>query len=134
MAAVRIILGIVIGVALGFALVMAGDYLNRMLFPMPPDLQITNPEAIRDYMASAPVTSLLGMPVTWTVAAGAGAFAAAIIAGRAWTGWIAGALMFAATLLNLALIPHPLWMLVAAIVFVPAAAWFGAKFGAPKPS
>lgn len=132
MAIVRIILGVVIGVALGFALVMAGDYVNHRLWPPPADLQITNPEAMRDYMATAPVTSLIGLPVTWTFAALAAAFAAAKIGDRVWAGWIAGALIFAATCLNLALIPHPLWMLIAALVFVPAAAWFGARLGAPK--
>jgi len=132
MAIVRAVLGVIVGVALGFGIVMAGDYLNHMLWPPPPEVQVTNPEAIRDYMATAPITSLLGLPVTWTVAALAAAFAAAKIAGRAWAGWIAGALIFAATGLNLALVPHPLWMLIAAIVLVPLAIFLGARVAAPK--
>jgi hypothetical protein len=130
MAVVRIVLGIVVGIAVGFGLVMLGDMINHRLFPPPADVQITNPEAIRDWMATAPVISLLGLPLTWTIAAFAGAFAAAKIGARAWAGWIAGGALFAATCLNLAYIPHPLWMLIAALVLVPAAAWFGAKLGA----
>lgn len=130
MAIVRIILGIVIGVAVGLGLVMAGDWINHRLWPMPADVQITNPEAIRDYMATAPITSLLGLPVTWTFAAFAGAFAGAKIGARVWAGWISGGLLFAATCLNLAMIPHPLWMLIASVVLVPLAVWFGAKLGA----
>ncbi len=132
MAVLRIILGIVIGIALGIGVVMAGDALNHRFFPPPPEVQITNPEAIRDYMQTAPVLSLLGLPVTWTIAALAAAFAAAKIGARRWTGWLAGCILFAATGLNLVMIPHPLWMLIAAIVFVPAAAWFGAQLGAPR--
>lgn len=132
MGAVRIVLGIVLGIAVGIGLVMAGDAINHQLWPPPPDLQVTNPEAIRDYMATAPITSLLGLPVTWTIAAFAGAFAAAKIGARAWAGWIAGGVLFALTGMNLVMIPHPLWMLVAAIVAVPLAAWFGGKIGAPK--
>jgi len=129
MAIVRIVFGIVIGIAVGFGLVMVGDALNQRFFPAPADVQVTNPEALRDYMATAPLTSLLGLPVTWTVAAFAAAFAAAKIGAKVWAGWLAGGVVFAATCLNLALIPHPLWMLIAAIILVPAAAWFGARLG-----
>ncbi|MBL8544963.1 MAG: hypothetical protein JNL81_00780 [Hyphomonadaceae bacterium] len=130
MAILRVILGIAIGVAVGIGLVMAGDAINHRLWPPPPEVQITNPEAIRDYMRTAPITSLLGLPVTWTIAAFAAAFAGAKIAAKSWAGWIAGALVFALTCLNLAMIPHPAWMLVAAIVLVPAAAWLGGRTGA----
>jgi hypothetical protein len=132
MAVVRIILGIVIGIAVGMGLVMVGDALNHRFFPPPPDLQVTNPEAIRDYMATAPMASLLGLPVTWTVAAFAAAFAASKIGDRRWAGWVAGGALFAATCLNLALIPHPLWMLIAALVLAPLAAWFGSKLASAK--
>lgn len=134
MSIVRIVLGIVLGVALGFGLVMLGDTLNHMVFPPPPELQVTNPEAIRDYMATAPILSLLALPVTWTIAALVAAFAGAKIGAHVWVGWVVGALMVAATGLNLALIPHPLWMMIAAIVFVPAAGWFGAMLGSARPA
>lgn len=132
MGVLRIILGIVIGVAIGIGVVMVGDYINHRLWPPPPEVQITNPESIRAYMQSAPITSLLGLPVTWTLAAFAGAFAGAKIGARRWVGWVAGGVLFALTGLNLAFIPHPLWMLIAAIICVPLAAWFGGKLGAPK--
>lgn len=132
MAVVRIVLGVILDIAVGIGLVMVGDAINHRLWPPPPDVQVTNPEALREYMATAPIASLLGLPVTWTFAALAAAFAAAKIANRVWAGWIAGALIFAVTCLNLVFIPHPLWMLIAAIVFVPLAAWFGGKLGAPK--
>lgn len=132
MSMLRIVLGLVLGVAIGLGLVMAGDMANHALFPPPPDLQITNPDALRAYMAEAPILSLLGLPVTWTVAVFAAAFAGAKVAGRAWVGWVAGGLLFAATLANLALIPHPIWMLAWAVALLPPAAWFAARLGAPS--
>jgi len=131
MAILRLVLGVIIGAVIGVALVSLGDYLNHLFFPPPPGLQVTNPAAIRAWMAEAPVTSLLALPVTWTIAAFSAAFAGAKIGARVWAGWIAGGLIFAATCLNLAMIPHPLWMLIAALVFVSLAAWFGAKLGGP---
>lgn len=133
MAVIRLILGIVIGIAAGIGVVMLGDMLNHRFFPPPPEVQVTNPEAIREYMQTAPVLSLLGLPVTWTIAAFVAAFAAAKISARHWAGWVAGGVLAAATGLNLVMIPHPLWMLIAAIVFVPAGAWFGAQLGGPRP-
>jgi MFS family permease len=121
MSVLRLILGIVIGIAAGIGVVMLGDMLNHRFFPPPPEVQVTNPQAIRDYMQTAPVLSLIGLPVTWTFAAFLGAFAAAKIGARRWAGWVAGCVLFSATGLNLVLIPHPLWMLIAAVVFVPAA-------------
>jgi hypothetical protein len=130
MAIVRIVLGVVIGIAVGLGLVMIGDAINHRLWPPPPEVQVTNPEAIRAYMQSAPITSLLGLPVTWTIAAFAAGFGGAKISAKPWVGWVAGGLIFAATCLNLAMIPHPVWMLVTAIIFVPVAAWLGGKLGA----
>lgn len=132
MALARAGLGAVIGVMVGLALVFVGDYLNHMVFPPPPEVQATNPEAIRAWMAKAPVLSLIGLPVTWTIAAFAAAFAGAKIGASVWAGWIAGALIFAGTCLNLAMIPHPLWMSIAVIVLVPLAAWLGGRLADAK--
>jgi len=132
MAILRIILGVLAGVALGVGIVMLGDMANHYFWPPPADVQVTNPEAIRDYMQTAPITSLLALPVSWTLAGLAAAFVAAKIGARAWVGWIAGGFIFAATMANLAFIPHPLWMLVTSVVCVPLAVWIGAKFGAPR--
>lgn len=126
MASVRIILGVVIGVALGLGVVMLGDTLNHMMFPPPP------PQDWPDYAFDAPVHKLIALPITYTIAAFVAGFAAAKIAARAWAGWIAGGLLVAATFANLFLIVHPLWMIAACIVCVPAAAWLGVKFAAPK--
>jgi len=129
MGVVRVVLGVALGVALGLGVVMLGDWLNHMMFPPPADLQIASAEALGEYLASAPLHALLGLPIAWTLAAAVAAFAAAKIGARRGAGWLAGALIFAATLANLIMIPHPAWMLIAAIVFAPLGAAFGAHFG-----
>ena len=126
----RVVLGVVVGVAIAMAVVMAGDWLHMRYFPIPPGVNATDPRALGAYLASAPIASLVGLPLTWMLAGGAGAFVAALIAKRRWAGWIAGAVLLAGTLLNLAFIPHPWWMLVAALIAVPLAIWFAARAGA----
>ncbi len=126
MAIVRIVLGLVIGFALGLGCVIVGDMINHALFPPPP------PEQWREYAVSAPFYKLMGLPVAYTLASFVAAFAGAKIAARIWAGWIAGGFLAGATFTNLFMIPHPLWMTVVCVVFVPAAVWFGAKLAAPK--
>lgn len=132
MAIIRIVLGIAFGIVLAFAVVRLGDYLNHMLWPPRAEVDPTRPDQVRAYLATAPLPALLGLPLVWTVACFLGAFAAAKIAAKRWAGWITGLVAFAATLLNLAFLPHPLWMLVAALVFVPLAGCLGSNLGAPK--
>jgi len=126
MAIVRIILGIVIGVALGLGVVIAGDTMNHALFPPP------HPSEWSAYVETAPFTAFLGLPIAYALAALVAAFAGAKIAARVWPGWIAGGALTAATFANLVMVSHPLWMTIACIVFVPLAAWFGAKLAAPR--
>lgn len=126
MAIVRIILGIVIGVALGMGAVIVGDIVNHQLFPPPP------PEQLQDYLATAPIVALIGLPIAYSLAALVAAFAGAKIAGKVWPGWVAGGVLVAGTIANLVMITHPLWMTIACAVFVPLAAFLGARWGAPK--
>ena len=44
---------------------------------------------------------------------------------------VVGSLVFAATVANLLMIPHPLWFSVAALVGIPVSAFFGGKL-APR--
>lgn len=130
----RIILGLVVGLALGIALVMLGETANHALFPPPADFDPTRPDNVRAYIESAPIQALAGLPLSWAIAAGVGAFATARISARAWPAWVVGAVLFGLTLLNLALIPHPWWMLVAVLVATPLAVWLGRTLGAAKPA
>jgi len=124
MGVLRIVIGVLIGVALGIGCVLAGDWINMQMFPPPP------PPEWRDYALNAPFYKLVALPVAYTIAAFVAAFAAAGIAQRRWAGWIAGGLLVASTFANLVMIVHPMWMTIACIVFAPLAAWFGANAGA----
>lgn len=126
MGAVRLILGLLVGVALGMGIVMAGDALNHRMFPPPP------PEQVHEYLTNAPVINLVGLPIAYTLAALAAAFTAAKIGARQWAGWVAGGVLVAGTIANLIMIVHPLWMTVACAIFVPLAAWLGARFGSSR--
>lgn len=124
MTVVRIIIGLVVGFALGLGFVIGGDRLNHALFPPPP------PEQWAEYALTAPVQNLALLPITYIVAALLSAFVAAKIGGRAWAGWIAGGFLTGAMFVNLFMITHPLWITVVCVVGAPLAVWFGARLGA----
>ncbi len=130
MHALRLIIGCVAGALFGVAVVFVGEQISHQLWPPPGDLQAADPDAIRIYLETAPVSALLSLILVWAIAAAVGAFVAARIARRAWAGWIVSGVLLAATLSNFILIPHPWWMLAAAIVLVPLAGWQAARLGA----
>jgi len=123
MVVVKIVLAIVLGVVLGFGVVIAGDAINHLLFPAPA------PADWPRYVETAPFTAFIGLVIAYALAAFVAAFMAARGGRRAWAGWIAGGLLTAATYANLFMIPHPLWMTVACVVLTPLGAWFGARLG-----
>lgn len=128
----RLILSIVGGVIIAFAIVMAGDMLSQSLAssagPAPTDMN--DRAAMEAYVAGLPTIVFIAMLATWTIAAfAAAAFAARFARRGAWPGWVAGGLFLCATAANLLMIPHPAWMVIAGVVLVVAAAWFGARVG-----
>ncbi|HYD87036.1 MAG TPA: hypothetical protein VEA80_06155 [Vitreimonas sp.] len=126
MSILRIILGVVLGAALGLGVVMAGDVLNHLVFP---------PTTLEKFVAdvrAVPAHKLAALPVAYALAAFVAAFAGAKIAARVWAGWIAGGLLTAATFANLVMIAHPLWFTAACVVLAPTAAWLGAHLAARR--
>lgn len=126
MPVLRIIIGVIVGFALGLGVVIGGDALNHALFP-PPSL-----DQWAEYVRTAPVQALIGLPIAYILAAFVAAFVAAKIARRAWAGWIAGGFLTGATFVNLFAITHPTWMIAVCVVGAPLAVWFGARLGAGK--
>lgn len=124
MSIVRIIVGTVVGFALGLGVVIGGDVLNHTLFPPPA------PEQWAEYALTAPVQNLVLLPIAYILAALVAALVAAKIGRRAWAGWIAGGFLTGAMFVNLFMITHPIWMIAVCVIGAPLAVWFGARVGA----
>lgn len=121
----RDVLGAVVGVAVAVLTVMLFDWISHTAFPPPPDLDVTDSEALSAYIASAPIGAMLLVLAGYIVATFDGTFIAIWI-GRAKPfifALIVGVLMLVATTTNLIMIPHPLWFTISAVVGIIAAAW-----------
>jgi hypothetical protein len=128
----KLVLAILAGIVIAFAIVFATDAAFHALVSSstpPPDP--SDSEAMRTYVALQPVGVLVTMVAGWAVAAFVGALVAARFGGRGeWPGWVVTGLFLAATVANFAMVTHPIWMVAAAVLLIVAAGWLGSRTGA----
>jgi hypothetical protein len=118
-------LAIVAGVVVAFGLVAAIEALGHVVYPVPRDVDFTQPEQVRRYVEDLPGGALAFVLAAWTLAAfGGGAVAALIARTRpVLFAGIVGAFVLAATLANLVMIPHPAWFALAGVAGIVVGAW-----------
>lgn len=126
----RLVLGIVCGLVVAFALVFTTDALFHLTVPSA--ARPTDPAAMQDYAMRQPAAALLAIVAGWAV----GVFAGAAVANRiaragAGPGWAVTALFALATAANFLMLPHPVWMIVTTAVAIAAAGWLAARLFAP---
>lgn len=125
----RTILAIVVGVVLGGLVVAMVEAVAHQVYPPPPGVDLSDPEVAREVLASAPIGALLMVAAAWALGSLAGGWVSARICNphRLAPALIAGGILMAFGLLNLLVLPHPLWFWpVGLIVFIPAA-YLGGK-------
>jgi len=121
---IRDILAALAGIAIAVLIVFTATELNHTVYPPPPELDFSDPDALRPYIATLPIGAFLLLMGGWVV----GTFVGSVIAGRIGTAkpWvypaIVGGLVFTATVANLILIPHPLWFSTTALIGIVASA------------
>jgi predicted Na+-dependent transporter len=136
----RSVLRSILAVAAGFVaatvIMMAAESLNgRVLYPELGRLAqgMTDREAIRALMASAPTGALLVVLLGWLIGGLAAGWIAAWVGRRRPIAHAAavGALLTLAGIANNLMIPPPAWFWIAGLVVFLPAALFGAQFAPP---
>lgn len=122
----RRVLAILAGVVTGALVIGSVEMLGHSLFgvgnAMPDPSDAVAVRAYADGMSFAALASLL---VAWCAGAYVGSLVAIRIAGgseRVMTLIVGGFVLFA-TVMNFFQFPHPLWLMVSAIVLIPVASW-----------
>ena len=127
----KIILGIVAGIVVAFAAVMAGELAIHALTGGSA-VDMNDPAAVEAMMAATPIGSKIGIVATYFVAVLLGALAAVRVSGRNWTAWVITAVILAATIANYVMLPHPLWMVVCSILLIATAGVLASGAFRPK--
>ena len=127
---------VLLGAIVGYVIVSVIEMANLMFFKPPAGLSFQDPEAMKAWVASLPESAFILVVVAWLVGAAVGVWIATRVGRSRVTGLIVGMLMIGATVSNFFRFPHPIWAIVAAIVGLLAAIWFGLRSGektAPPP-
>ena len=120
----RTVLGVVIGVISGFVTIYAIEEIGHQIWPVATELNLKDKAAAAAFLAGMPLGALLTVVAAWIL----GAYTAAVVGlmlaeRRTLAGIVPAAMIFAATVLVLVMLPHPLWMAVGGLGGIVAAAW-----------
>ena len=117
---IRNLAGLAAGLAVALVTIAAVEAIGNMLFPPPAGYDMTSRSS-----ETLPFATLVWPVIGWFLGAIAGSWVAIRVSRERWAGWAIGALVLAATILNLVLITHPLWMIVAGVIAPLLGAWLG---------
>lgn len=119
----RTILGIFAGVVLAFAVMMALEMVSFAVFPPPAGLDPADPEDLKRIVAATPMTAKAWVVSGWFAAAAAGGWLARRLSRKEWAGWVIAGLILIGGVANIMMIPHPLWMQIAAVAAPLLGGW-----------
>lgn len=111
----RVVLGIIAGIAIAMGCIFVVEAIGHQLYPPPPGAAMNTPEVVADYIARAPTMALAFPPLGWFLGVAIGGWAALSITRKSWAGWVIAGVVLAGGIVNLFLIPAPLWMQIAAV-------------------
>lgn len=116
----RKISAVLLGVVVASATVMLVEWLGHQVYPPPPGLNFKDPVQLQQYTSSLPLGAFLFILLGWLLGTLCGGLAACYVAREKPLVFasIIGAVMLAATITNLILIPHPTWFSIGGIIVI----------------
>ena len=117
-----------------FVMFAWNEVVSSIVHPFPADVDPTDQEAIKAHVARCPAWVLAMAVVAW----GLTTFLSAWLATRLGTGRhfahgvVVGLILLALVVLNMSLLPYPIWFWVANLVGFPLGFSLGAMLGGPR--
>ncbi len=128
----RTILGIIAGIVAAFGMIWLTDTIGHSFYPVPSDVSVQNFEQMGAYINSMPAGAMAFVVGAWFAGALIGGIVATLASRRRWTAWVIAAVVVLASLLNVLMIPHPIWMQIGAVVAPLLGGLFAAHFAHPQ--
>ncbi len=119
---IRSLAGLAAGLAVAIITIVAIEAIGNRLSPPPAGYDMTAWSA-----ETLPFETLIWPVIGWFLGALGGSLVARRVSAERWAGWAIAACVLAATLLNLALITHPVWMIVAGVVAPVLGGWIAQR-------
>jgi len=111
----RAVIGLVVGLVVGFAALILIALAGGFLFPSPARIDNFNAEQLIELFPAIPVGAKVAIILSWFGGALIGAAAAKWIVGRGWAAWTITGFFAVYVLLNVMVLPMPGWMQAIAV-------------------
>jgi len=127
----RRVLAVSAGVIGGSAVIWLLEMFGYMMFPGPEGMDTADPEAMRQLMKEVPVAAFVVILLAYAAGSFAGGWIALAIGEKMKDAMITGVVLLGFGIVNLMLVPHPLWFtLISVLLYLPFAYLGGkAKWG-----
>ncbi len=129
------ILAVVIGLIVGGIVIMGIESINMFRFPWPEGLTLEDKDAFSDYVQGLPASALVTVLLAHIAGAlVAGLLSTKIAAANNYTlALICGVMLLVGAIVNLFMIPHPVWFMVINVLTIIPASLLGAKLAIKQP-
>jgi hypothetical protein len=117
-------------------LIVGIEVFSSIVHPFPPEVDPTDYEACKAHVARYPAWALLLVVLGW----GLTTFLSAWLATRLGSGRhrahgiVAGSILPALAVMNMSMLPYPIWFWASNLVIFPLGFYWGAKLGSLRPS
>lgn len=128
---IRNILSVIAGILSSFTVIVIVESIGHYISPMPAEVHINNPDAIKSYIETAPAIVFIMVILAYVLGSFTGGLIAALIAtkNKNIKALTVGGILMGLGIFNLITIPHPAWVTILALsVFIPFA-YLGGKLG-----
>jgi len=133
---VRSVGAVLIGLVAAMILIVGVEGVGAILHPFPPDVDPTDYEVCKAHVARIPAWILLLVVLLW----GLTTFLSVWLATR--LGWgrhrahgiVVGSILLALVIMNMSMLPYPVWFWASNLIVFPLATYCGAKLGGPRPA
>lgn len=111
----RAVLGIIVGIVVALAAMVAIAWVGGMFFPGPASIDASSAESMASVFPDLPAGAKAAILLSWFGSALVGAYAAKRIAGQSWAAWTIAGITAVFVLLNVLILPMPGWLQAVAV-------------------
>lgn len=125
----RSIVGVIAGVFTAFIIVFLGEMLSQSVFMAPENLNYADPKALKKFMDSLPLSAFLLLIFIWATSVFSGGLISGLISPNNWAriSLITGSILLVGNIINMFMVPHPIWMNVVSVLMYLPLAYVGSK-------
>lgn len=125
------VLGILAGLISAFVVIFLVEKAGHSIFPVAENIDFGDKEALKKIIDTMPFGALITVIIAYAIGSFAGGFVCALISenSKVRNSVITGFILLIFGLINLFMIPHPVWfMILNVLVYLPFA-YLGGKYG-----